>query len=316
MIPGSDALALAREAEARGVESLWMAEHLGFRDAPASAMAVLAATRAVVVAPAAISIYTRHPMITAMTAATLAELAPGRVVIALATGNPRALGEIGLGVAAPAQTMREYTEILRALWRGEPVTHQGQHFRLKDAHLHVRTESSIPLYVAAMGPRMLELAGEIADGVLLSAALSPRYIRHSLDLVNAGARRAGRPPGAVAAAGFVLASIAKDGQTARHDAKKMLAYLCRNRFIAENLEMTGSRIDRAAAADAAARGDWETAVGLISDEALAPFAVAGTPEECRGQLYAFGAAGLDTLILLALGDLQARRLAVELLARS
>ena len=116
MQPMADMLDLARRAEGRGVHSLWMAEHMGYRDAVAGSMALLAATRSCTVAPSAISIYARHPMIVAMTAATLEEFGPGRTVVVLATGNPRALGELGLDVAQPLVRMREYVEVLRALY--------------------------------------------------------------------------------------------------------------------------------------------------------------------------------------------------------
>ena len=166
-----------------------MAEHMGYRDAVAGSMALLAATRSCTVAPSAISIYARHPMIVAMTAATLEEFGPGRTVVVLATGNPRALGELGLDVAQPLVRMREYVEVLRALYEGTPVTFEGNAFRLTSSVLRVIPQRRIPIWIAAMGPRMLELAGQVADGVLLSAALSPLYIRHSLDLARAGAAR-------------------------------------------------------------------------------------------------------------------------------
>lgn len=312
MIPMAEMIELVRHAERRGVRSAWMAEHMGYRDAVGASMAFLAATRSLTVVPTAVSVYSRHPMIAAMTAATLEESAPGRTRFSLASGNPRALGEMGLAVEQPVVVTREYVRVMRELFTGAPVTFDGTVFHLKDARLHVVPARPIPIYVAAMGPRMLELAGEIGDGVVLSAALSPTYIRHSLDLVATGARRTGRDAAAVVAAGLVLTAVSPDGDAARRDVKKMLAYLFRNRFIAENLEMTGTRVDRQAAADAAARGDWATAVALVPDDAVAQYAVAGTPAECPVQLERFRAAGLTEPVLLAVGDAQSRRLAVEL----
>lgn len=316
MIPVAAMLELARHAERLGVPSLWMAEHMGYRDGLASSMALLGATTTATVAPTAISVYSRHPMITAMTAATLQEFAPGRTLFVLASGNPRALGELGLDVRQPLAHMREYTAILRALWRGERLTFEGDMFHLRDAWLHVVPAVPPSLWLAAMGPRMLELAGELGDGVLLSAALAPVYIRHSLEIVRASARRAGRDPKTIGTAGFLIASVGRDGAVARREAKKMLAYLFRNRFVAESLEMADSRIDRQATADAATRGDWAEAVRHIPDDEVTRYAVAGTLSECRGQLDTFRAAGLETPVLLASGDLEARRLAVELAGES
>jgi 5,10-methylenetetrahydromethanopterin reductase len=312
MLPMPAMLDLVRLAERLGVSEVWMAEHLGYRDGLTTSMAILNATTTPVVAPTAISIFTRHPMITAMSAATLEELAPGRTVLVLATGNPRALGDLGVPVARPVPVMREYATVVRALWRGEPTTFAGEVFRLRDATFHVPLASPPPLWIAAMGPHMLRLAGEIGDGVLLSGALSPAYIRHSLGFVQEGAARAGRDAKGIGIAGFVIMSVGRDGAAARRQAKQMLAYLFRNRFVAENLAMEGSRMDRAAVADAAARGDWDTAFAGIPDDEVTTYAVAGTPSECSRQLDAFRDAGLDRPVLLAIGDLESRRLAVEL----
>ena len=312
MVPITDMVDLARRAEAQGVPSLWMAEHMGYRDGLASSMAFLAATRSLAVAPTAISVYARHPMITAMTAATLEEYAPGRTILVLASGNPRALQEMGLAVTHPVSVTREYVEIVRGLWRGEPLTYAGEHFRLKDARCHVRPARPVPVYVAAMGPRMLEVAGAVGDGVLLSAGLSADAIRRALELAATGARRAGRDPAGVVGAGFVLAAVDEDGAAARRAAKRMLAYLFRNRFIAEDLARGTVPVDREAAADAAARGDWDRAIALVPDTVVLRHAVAGTPAECRAQLAAFRAAGLTVPVLLAVGDDRARRLAIDL----
>jgi 5,10-methylenetetrahydromethanopterin reductase len=196
------------------------------------------------------------------------------------------------------------------------VTFAGERFRLRDARVHVGSGRAVPIYIAAMGPRMLELAGEVGDGVVLSAGLSPAYVRHSLALVDRGAGGAGREVKAVARAGFVLAAVADDGTGARREAKKMLAYLFRNRFIAENLAMIGARVDREGAAEAAARGDWETAVRLVPDEVVRECAIAGTLADSREQISRFREAGLEHLVLLAVGDRRARELAVALAGRA
>jgi 5,10-methylenetetrahydromethanopterin reductase len=312
MIPLRAMLDLVRLAEHLGVPDVWMAEHMGYRDGLTTSMAILSATTTTVVAPTAIGIFTRHPMIAAMSAATLDELAPGRTLLVLATGNPRALGELGVPVERPVTAMREYAAVIRALWRGAPTTFPGEIFRLRDAPFHVSLASPPPLWIAAMGPHMLRLAGEIADGVVLSGALSPKYIRHSLGFVKEGAARAGHETTLLGTAGFIITSVSRDGAAARRQAKQMLAYLFRNRFVAENLAMEGSRVDRAAVADAAARGDWDTAFAGIPDDEVTTHAIAGTPSECRRQLDAFRDAGLDRPVLLAIGDLESRRLAVEL----
>lgn len=315
MAPARDLVALAREAEAAGVSSVWVAEHVGYRDAPTVSMAILGATRTVTVAPAAISVYSRHPAVSAMTAATLEEFAPGRTIFTLATGNPRAHGrEMGMPMPRPIGVTREYIEVLRQLWRGGPVTYPGEFFRLSDATFYVRPARPIPIVLAAIGPRMLELAGELADGALFSAGLAPEAIGDSVRLVDRAAEKAGRDPRAVMKAAILTTAVARDRDRARRDARAFLAYGLRNRFIAAQAAAAGLRVDVQAAADAAAHGDWRRAAELIPDRAVDAFAVAGTPDECRARVPAFMVEGLDSLVVLPVGDAASRPLVIELAA--
>lgn len=118
MIPIGEMADLARRADSDGIASLWMAEHMGYRDAVASSMAFLGVTRNLTVVPTAISVYSRHPMVAAMAAATLEEFAPGRTIISVASGNPRALQEMGLAVQEPVGVTREFIEVIRGLLTG------------------------------------------------------------------------------------------------------------------------------------------------------------------------------------------------------
>jgi 5,10-methylenetetrahydromethanopterin reductase len=313
MTPIAEMIELARQADRAGVHSVWVAEHIGYRDGLASSMALLTATTNVTVAPAATSIYSRHPMITAMTAATLAEYAPGRVILTMATGNPRAHGkEMGLDLQRPVAAMREYVQVLRGLWSGRPLTFSGQFFRLNDATFYVHPRQQPSLFVAAIGPHMLELAGEVGDGAVFSAGLSPIALRRCIDLVRVGASRAGRDARTVRTVAILIAAVDRDVQRARRQARAFFAYALRNRFIAENAQFTGTPIDIQTAADAAAHGDWDTATTAVPDEALDDYVIAGTPDDCAAQLKRFLVDGLDVPVLLPVGDAQAREEAVKL----
>jgi 5,10-methylenetetrahydromethanopterin reductase len=308
---------LARHAESAGVDSVWVAEHIGYRDGLASSMALLTATSRLAVAPAATSIYSRHPMVTAMATSTLAEYAPGRVILTLATGNPRAHGpEMGLNLERPVAVMREYVQVLRGLWSGKPLTFPGEFFQLNDATFYVSPAQPVPLFVAAIGPRMLELAGEIGDGAVFSAGLSPAAIRRCIELVRVGAARAGRDAQSIRTVAILIAAVDKDSRRAKRQARAFFAYALRNRFIAEHVRLAGSRIDIPAAADAAAHGDWDAAAELVPDDVLEDYAIAGTLQECTAQLKRFSIDGLDLSVLLPVGEAEARREAVKLAAQA
>src|SRR5919205_4584042 len=118
--------ALADETE---MESIWMSDHLCFRDSLTTSMALLAKTRKIKVAPAPMSPYSRHPIISAMSIATMEEFAPGRAIASPGTGNAAALKEAGIDSPRPLKTMREYIEILRKFLSGETVNFEAETFQ-------------------------------------------------------------------------------------------------------------------------------------------------------------------------------------------
>ncbi len=311
MRPLGEMVTLARAAETAGIQSIWLAEHMGYREAVSSAMAILAATKRLTAVPVAITPYGRHVLIHAMAGATLAELAPGRVKWCLGMGNPMALDEMGVTPRRPVATLREFLSALRALWAGEAVRRESEAVVLRGARLAFSPRGPIPILLAAMGPKMLELSGEAADGVVLSAGLSHAFMKHSLEGVAAGAQRASRPIEALEIVGFVITATATVHAEAVEAARTTLAYLFRSKFIAENLRFTGTRIDLEALAEAASRRDWDAAKRHVTDEVVHAYAIAGTPEECRRRLREYLDVGLTTPVLFPVGDERSRHLVLE-----
>jgi 5,10-methylenetetrahydromethanopterin reductase len=303
---------LARLADGFGMDSIWMSDHLCFRDSVTSAMAFLATTKKIKVVPAPLSPYSRHPIISAMSIATLEEFAPGRVMATPGTGNAAALEEAGMKVTRPLKTMREYVQILRAFLRGEPVNFRGEVFVIKGAKMGFTPSTAIPLYLTAVRPRMLRLAGEIGDGVLLSAGCAPKFIAHCVAEIQKGTDEAGAVLKDRGIAGFITASVSHDPKEAIDASKTFLAYIFRNKHHAENIRMGGETVDQEALAAAIAKRDWEGAKKLIRDEVVLAHSISGTPAECRKQLEAFVRGGLDLPILLPTGTQQARKKVVEL----
>ncbi len=312
MSPLGEAVNLARQAEGAGVCSLWVAEHLGYRESTLAAMAFLGATRHATVVPTAISPYVRQPIIAAMAGATLAEAGPGRAALAVGLGNPLFLQESGIEPARPARAVAEYLECLRALWTGEPVRYEGTFFRLAGARLGFVPPAPIPIYVAAIREQMLRLAGRAGDGVVLSAGLTPAYTAASLALVAEGARAAGRDPGAVRAAAYFLVAVSPEGREAIEACRAKLAFLLRNKYLADNIRQSGLPVDQEAIIAAVARRDLAAAQRLVSDDAVEAFTVAGTPRACRERLGAYLAAGVREPVLSVTGSPAHRSLALDM----
>lgn len=305
--PIQEMLELARLADESGMESVWMSDHLCFRDSLTTSMALLAATQRIKVAAAPVSPYTRQPIITAMSIATMDEFAPGRVIASPGTGNAAALKEAGVESPRPLKTMREYVDILRRLLAGEKVEFRGEMFQLNGPKMGFVPAAPIPMYLTAVRTRMLQLGGEIGDGVLLSGGCSPGYIAHCAADIETGARKAGKSPDQVDVAGFITAAVAEDRREAIEANKLFLAYIFRNTHHAENIRLGGGRVDQEALAAAVGNRDWDDAKKHISDEVVYAHSVAGTAEECRRQLEAFVNGGLNLPVLLPMGTQKMRQ---------
>jgi 5,10-methylenetetrahydromethanopterin reductase len=308
----ADAVAQAKRAVAAGARSLWVAEHLGYREAIVTCTAFAAFAPGAMLVPTAVSPYLWHPTPTAMALATLDELAPGATAVAIGAGNPLFLAESGQTLTKPLQAVRQFVEALRRLWSSEPVHLEAAMFSLAGARMMFRPRP-IPIYIAAMGPEMLKLTGRIADGVVLSAGLSVQSVRRSLAVCAAAAASAGRDPMALRRAGYIFFAASPDPAEAIDAARVKLAFVLRNKFLAENVRASGIAIDQAAVVAAIARRDLAAAAALVPDEAVEAFAIAGTPEHCASRLGEFVAAGLDEPVLNILGMPANRDLALDVM---
>ncbi len=308
----ADALALARRAEEAGADGLWMAEHLGYRQSLVSCTAFALRTARARVVPTAISPYLWSPVSVAMAMATIAEAAPGRAALALGSGNPMFLAEAGAKLERPLTAMREFIACLRQLWSGEPGAYRGEMFRLDGMRMAFLPPEPIPLYLAAMGPKMLRLAGALADGVVLSAGLTVEYCAQSLAIVEAGAREAERDPAALRRAAYVYIAVDPDRAAAVERLRPKIAFMMRNDFVAPSVAGSGIAIDRDAVKEAISRRDMGAAASLIPDEAVEAFGVCGAPGDCAARIAEYRAAGVEEIVLLIAGDAAGEAAALDL----
>ncbi|SRR5713226_6616415 len=308
----NEMIELARLADEVGMESIWMSDHLCFRDSPTSAMAFLATTKRIKVVPAPLSPYSRPPILTAMAIATMEEMAQGRVAMTVGTGNPMALEEVGIKVTRPLKTMREYVQALRQLLSGETVNFHGEIFQIHGAKLGFKPTSPVRIYMTAVRPKMLRLAGEIGDGALLSAGCAPKYISQCVAEIGKGAERGGKSLAQSDVAGFITTSVSDNAKEAIEASKGFLAYIFRTKHHAENIRMGGGRVDQEGLAAAIAKRDWEGAKKFITDEVVFAHSVSGTASDCRKRLAEFIGSGLNLPILLPMGTQDARKKVVEL----
>jgi 5,10-methylenetetrahydromethanopterin reductase len=309
----AEMLDVSRAAEQAGAASLWFAQHMGYRDAVVWASAAASVTRTATLIPVAITPYLWPPLPVTMALSTLAEFAQGRTAIAVSVGNILNLAESGVEPVKPIRIMREYVEALRGLWTGRPVALEGELHRLRGAKMVFDQDAHYPIYVASTGPQMLKLAGEIGDGVLLSAGLTLASCRQCLDHADLGVQAKGRDPRQFRRACLINFRVSKDGASAKAAILRKLAFLFRSRGHADNIKSSNLDIDHQAIIDAHARHDFEGAVRLLPEAAATVFAAAGTPNECRDRLEQYLAIGFDEPIIEIAGEPEERKLALDVL---
>jgi 5,10-methylenetetrahydromethanopterin reductase len=307
----TEMLEVARQAEQAGANSLWFAQHMGYREAIVMTAAVAGATKSIKLVPTAITPYLWPSLPITMSLATLDELAPGRIQIAVSVGNLLNLGESGIEAVKPVRVIREYVQNIRTLLSGQAVRNEGEIEKLRGAHMEFAKGLQIPIYVASTGPQVLKLAGQIGDGVLLSAGLTHASTRRCLEAVDEGARAERRAPDSVHKAGFINFNVSNDGGAARAAILRKLAFLFRSKGHAANIKSSGLDIDHQKIMEALSRRDLDSAAALLPEQAATTFGVAGTPAACRELLEGYFAIGLTEPVIEITGNAEERKLALE-----
>lgn len=298
---------LAQKAESAGFESVWIAETRITRDAVVPMVAIAGGTVRIRVGSAIMNVFTRGPVVVAITFLGLEEVAPGRIVMGLGTGSPLILAPQGEAFERPLVRLREYCEVVRPLMRGEEVTYRGETVRLEAARVEdllsqesiVSQTTQIPLYLGVTGPRSLKLAGAIADGVLLNVCLSTAYVERARGLIEQGADAAGRRMEEIELGMMIVTSPDEDSRTGKDRARRFIAvYLSMFPNIARE---TGLAAEHLEALRAAVRSDGvDAGAALIDDAIVDTLTVAGTPDECRGRLDEYRRAGIELSVLVPL----------------
>jgi alkanesulfonate monooxygenase SsuD/methylene tetrahydromethanopterin reductase-like flavin-dependent oxidoreductase (luciferase family) len=274
----ADSLALAARADALGYESVWCTHGLG-RDA----LLVLAAYG--VVAPrvglgsGVIPIYPRHPVLLAQEALTLADISAGRLRLGIGVSHAPMVGQgLGLDMGRPLDVMREYVTVLRGALTGK-VRHQGPRYQVDWQSGMPILPPAPPVLLGGLGPKMLELAGEIADGAVLWLC-APEYIRReALPAIRRGRERAGKPMAGFEIVAAVPAAITVDRGAALALFKRELTRYLALPFYRAMLEKSGFRAELAAYDKApgpdAVPERLAAALGAVGDyRALAAFVAA------------------------------------------
>lgn len=285
-------------AEELGYESVWVAEgHGGDQFATLSACAVR--TSRVRLGTAITSIYVRSIPTIAMAAASVDDLSEGRFILGIGSSHKvQVEPEHGVPFGKPLTKTRETVEIVRALLRDGAVQYDGETVRIENFDFwFAPRRAEMPIYVAAVFPKMTALCGEVADGIILTRSTLKTGAEVKATIAEA-AQAAGRDPADVAVTSLLPTSVAQTRQEAFDAMRPGLAFYAGffpryNRLVAEH----GFAEEAAAIAEAWARGEREAAVGMVTDAMVDATGVAGTPAECRAKIEAYRESGIDLPII-------------------
>lgn len=281
-------VALAMQAEKLGCDTVWVNDDRLQKDVFTVLAALCGPTDRVRLGPGVTNPYSRHPALVASAIATLDELSEGRAVLGLGAGgtNHRTLG---VDRRAPASALREAITLVRGLLAGREVTLEGNVVRAFEARLEFTpARAAVPIYVGARGPKVLEVAGELADGVIVGSVASADGWDYALARVASGCRRARRSLEDVTICGWLPVSVANKREAAIDAVRPMVATsLITSRPIlgslgvelpdrfARRMEELGWSLAASAVAQAAA---------ALPAELVDRFAIAGTATECRERI--------------------------------
>jgi 5,10-methylenetetrahydromethanopterin reductase len=294
-----------RVAEGNGYDSVWIAEDLGDRDAIVSLAAVAASTQKIRLATCILPVYYRSPAITAMTFAALDELSRGRSILGLGSGVRKSVELQGLEFRRPLLALREYVSIVRHLLSGSSVTFNGSIFRLSHTKLNFKlTRQDIPIYIAARGPKMFQLAGEISQGALANEGFCTRaYVQWALQNMRQGAEKAGRDARDTELAALTFLSVSEDHDKAMEIVIPKVLSLLTEGIFGDHLDRLGSSVREVAPAlDAWKKGNMKEALEKVPKALIDGSAICGTPDECAKKMKEFRSAGVSLPIIRPLGD--------------
>jgi probable F420-dependent oxidoreductase len=285
---------VAERVEGLGYDSVWIADTGAGPDAFVVGAAVATCTSRLRIGTAVVPVYTRTPSVMAAGAGSVAQLAPGRVILGIGASSETIVESWGgVPFERPLQRIRETVAVLRQMLAGERVTFRGRTIATRGFRLVSLPPAPVPIYLAALMPPMLELAGEIADGVILNfmpVEAVPRMLEH----VRRGAERAGRDASQLEIVSRFQTVVTDDVAGARSALRHMMgpyfATSVYNRFVA----WCGFPDEAAAILAGWQAKDRARNLAAVTDDMIDRLAIIGSAAHCRDRIEAFARAGVTT----------------------
>ncbi len=287
----------AIQAEKGGFDTVWVTDHFINRNVYVTLTMILNYTERIRVGTGVTNPFLISPLVTASAIASLNEIAAGRVVCGIGAGDLTTLQQAGAQVAKPLSAMREAVQMIGRLLRGEGVKDfEGAVFKVKSAKLAFKTGSPIPIYIGAQGAKMLRLADEVGDGVLINAS-NPDDIREEVGKVKEGALSAGRSMDKIDIAAYTAFSTHESEEKALKAAIPVVAFIVGGApdpiLGKHNINLEDAKKIR----DALVKGDFTAAFSAVTREMADTFSIYGTPTQCIERVNQILKAGVTHFVV-------------------
>jgi len=303
-----DGLDYVRYAEAKGFEAVWQAESRLVRDAIVPMAAYAAVTSRLKVGSGVINNWTRNIGLLAATFLTLDDLAPDRIICGIGAWWDPLAKNVGIERRKPLVAMRETIEVMRRLLNMERVTFHGEFHHVDGIELDVvhgrREPRHIPIMIGATGDQMMELTGEIADGVVLNYCVPPEYNDKALELLDKGLKKSDRKMEDFDRPQLIVCSVDQDHDQAIEYSKELLCqYLAQQPHIAKASGVAQEVVNQIQSILGwpATREQIHKAMHLVPDELVQRITASGTPEEARRKVDEYRKRGATCPILYPVG---------------
>lgn len=234
-------------------------------------------------------------MTTAQAVASLSEIAPGRVTCGIGVGDRTTLEMLGYELKEPLQAIRESVELIRKMLSGETVQYQGAKFNVKGGKFNFKVQTRIPIYIGAQGPKMLRLASQIGDGVLINAS-HPLDVEDAMKHIRLGVEESGKDLESLDVAAYTSISIDRDARKAEKAVKPVVAYIAAGspHLILDKHGIPAHLADEIRSD--ITKGKWGEAFAKVTPEMIEAFSICGTPETCVEKIHALAKLGVTQVV--------------------
>lgn len=304
-----DGMEYVQFAESKGFEAVWQAESRLVRDAIVPMAAFAAVTKKLKVGSGVINNWTRNIGLLASTFLTLDDLAPNRIICGIGAWWDPLAKNVGVDRSHPVEAMRETILVMRRLLAMQRVTHDGRWHKLNGVELDVvhgrREARNVPIMIGATGDKMMELTGEIADGAVLNYCVPPEYNDKAMELLDKGAKKAGRTLKEIDRPQLIVCSVDRDENKARHAAKWLLTqYLAQQPHIAKASNCPKDVLDKVQSIMGwpCTKEQVSKAMEFVPDDLVDRISASGTPEQARAKVNEYIKRGCTCPILYPMAD--------------